>query len=124
MLEGQQAKSMIDLDRDLQFQQRMLDVLDARTKATLHNVANQNVAGFKRYVVQFEDLLKQAEAEGQSVDDVLPVTQRDQSGPPGQNNVVLMEELAMLGKTSLLHDLMSRRVGSYFSTLNKAINGR
>lgn len=115
---------MIDFDRDITFQQRMLDVLDARTKASLHNVANQNVPGFKRYVVRFEDLLRQAEADGKTAEDVEPVTERDQSGPPGQNNVVLMEELSMLGKTSLLHDLMTRRVGSYFSTLNKAVFGR
>lgn len=115
---------MIDFDRDLSFQQRMLDVLDARTKASLHNVANQNTPGFKRYVVRFEDLLRDAEAEGRGSADVLPVTERDTSGPPGQNNVVLMEELSMLGKTSLLHDMMTRRVGSYFSTLNKAIHGR
>jgi flagellar basal-body rod protein FlgB len=115
---------MIDFDRDLSFQQRMLDTLDARTKASLHNVANQNTPGFKRYVVRFEDLLRDAEAEGRSTADVLPVTDRDTSGPVGQNNVVLQEELSMLGKTSLLHDLMTRRVGSYFSTLNKAILGR
>jgi hypothetical protein len=35
-----------------------------------------------------------------------------------------MEELSILGKTSLLHDVMTRRAGSYFSTLNKAIFGR
>jgi flagellar basal body rod protein FlgB len=115
---------MIDFDRDITFQQRMLDVLDARTKAGLHNVANQNVAGFKRYVVRFEDLLKQAESDGTPTDKVEPVTERDTSGAPGQNNVVLMEELSMLGKTSLLHDLMTRRVGSYFATLNKAVVGR
>lgn len=115
---------MIDIDRDIAFQQRMLGVLDARTKASIHNIANQNVPGFKRYVVRFEDLLKQAEQDGQPSDDVEPYTERDLSGPPAQNNVVLMEELATLGKTQLLHDVMSRRVGSYFSTLNKAVFGR
>ncbi len=115
---------MIDFDRDITFQQRMLDVLDARTKASIHNVANQNVAGFKKYVVRFEDLLREAEGKGESVESVEPITERDQSGPPGQNNVVLMDELSMLGKTSLLHDVMTRRVGSYFATINKAIFGR
>jgi flagellar basal body rod protein FlgB len=115
---------MIDFDRDLTFQRRMLDVLDARTKASLHNVANQNTPGFKRYVVQFEDLLREAQNDGRPLDSVEPVTERDRSGPVGQNNVALQEELSILGKTSLLHDLMTRRVGSYFSTLNKAVLGR
>jgi flagellar basal-body rod protein FlgB len=115
---------MIDFDRDTAFTQRMLDVLTRRTKATLHNIANQNVPGFKRYEVRFEDLLQQARKQGQSEDTVAPVVRRDESGPPGVNNVVLMEELALLGKTSLLHDVMTRRAGSYFATLNKAILGR
>lgn len=115
---------MIDFDRDTAFNQQMLDVLGARTKASLHNVANQNVQGFKRYVVRFEDLLRDVEQKGGDTAQVAPVTERDESGPAGQNNVVLMEELSILGKTSLLHDVMTRRVGSYFSTLNKAILGR
>jgi flagellar basal body rod protein FlgB len=115
---------MIDFDRDISFQQRMLDVLDARTKASIHNVANQNVPGFKRYVVRFEDLLRDAQAAGEPLDAVEPRTERDLSGPPGQNNVVLMDELSVLGKTSLLHDVMTRRIGGYFATLNKAVFGR
>ncbi len=124
MLKREPAGSMIDFDRDITFQQRMLDVLDARTKAAIHNVANQNVPGFKRYVVRFEDLLREAQAGGRPVESVEPRTERDLSGPPGQNNVVLMEELSLLGKTSLLHDVMTRRVGGYFATLNKAVFGR
>ncbi len=115
---------MIDFDRDTAFTQRMLDVLGKRTQATIHNIANQNVPGFKRYEVRFEDLLRDAEANGEDASTVEPLVRRDTSGPPGQNNVVLMEELALLGKTSLLHDVMTRRAGSYFASLNKAIFGR
>lgn len=115
---------MIDVDRDTAFSQQILDVLNARSKASLHNIANQNVDGFKRYVVRFEDLLQKAKVDGRDPNTVQPVTERDESGAPGQNNVVLMEELAILGKTSLLHDVMTRRVGSYFQTINKAIFGR
>ncbi|HEX5054030.1 MAG TPA: hypothetical protein VFZ65_19785 [Planctomycetota bacterium] len=115
---------MIDFDRETAFTQRMLEVIDKRTKAAIHNIANQNVPGFKRYEVRFEDLLREAEANGGDVGDVEPVVQRDLSGPPGQNNVVLMDELALLGKTSLMHDVMTRRAGAWFSTLNKAIFGR
>ena len=45
---------MIDFDRDTAFTQRLLDALDARAKASLHNIANQNVPGFKRQEVRFE----------------------------------------------------------------------
>lgn len=115
---------MIDFDRDTAFTQRMLDVLGARTRAVLHNVANQSTPGFKRYEVRFEELLRAAVQRGADGGDVEPETVRDLSGPPGHNNVVLLEELSILGKTSLLHDVVTRRVGSYFATLNKAILGR
>ncbi|MBL9077469.1 MAG: hypothetical protein JNL08_08200 [Planctomycetes bacterium] len=115
---------MLDFDGDTAFQQRLLDVLARRSKAVLHNIANQDVPGFKRYQVRFEDLLREARAKGADEKAVEPVVERDLSGPPGVNNVVLMEELSLLGKTALLHDVMSRRVGSYFATLNKAIAGR
>ena len=51
---------MIDPDRDTAFSRQILDVLSARTKASLHNVANQHVEGFKRYTVRFEDLVREA----------------------------------------------------------------
>ncbi|MCA8964828.1 MAG: hypothetical protein H6838_01130 [Planctomycetes bacterium] len=115
---------MIDFDRDTAFTQRMLDVLSTRAKATLTNVANQEVPGFKRYEVRFEDLLKQELDRGGDGAKVLPVVGRDTSGPEGVNNVVMMDELAVLAKTQLLQDVMTRRAGGYFATLNKAINGR
>jgi len=123
MLEKQAGKTMIDFDRDTAFSQKMLDVLAMRTKTALHNVANQNVPGFKRSEVRFEDLMREAGPEV-SPTEIEPEVVKDTSGEPGQNNVALMEELTILGKTSLLHDVMTRRVGSYFSTLNKAILGR
>ena len=115
---------MIDPGNDTAFQQRMLDVLGARARATLHNIANQNVEGFKRYTVRFEDLLRDAQDQGQDLATVQPVTERDESGAPGQNNVVLMDELAALNKTQLLQEVMTRRIGGYYATINKAIAGR
>ena len=118
---------MIDLDRDTAFASKMLDVLSLRTKTAIHNIANQNVPGFKRSEVHFEDALREAQqqqGEGVDVNTIEPELVRDNSGAPDQNNVVLMEELAILGKTSMLHDVMTRRAGSYYSTLNKAIFGR
>ncbi len=115
---------MIDYDSDTAFTHNTLNALSARTRAVIHNIAHQNVPGYKRYEVRFEDLLRSAVAEGREDGSVRAVVQRDESGPPGQNNVVLMEELALLGKTSLMHDYMARRAGGYFDTINKAIFGR
>jgi flagellar basal body rod protein FlgB len=117
---------MIDFDRDTALAQRLLDALDVRAKASLHNIANQNVPGFKRYVVRFEELLRQRLRDGDEAGaaSVEPVVERDLSGPPGQNNVSIVDEAALLDKTRLLHEFVSRRVGSQFHTLNRAIFGR
>jgi len=115
---------MFDTTGDTAFTHHTLDALQARAKAAMHNIANQNVEGFKRYEVKFEEMLREAVDSGEGVGSVEPVVQRDTSGPAGENNVVLMEELALIGKTELMHGLMLRRAGGYFKNLNKAIYGR
>lgn len=114
----------MDVERDTAFANKVLDTLNLRARVVFHNIANQNVPGFKRYRVQFEDQLRTAMREGRSLDRVEPVVERDQSGAPGQNNVSLLDEMATLDKVRLLHDVFSRRVGGYFAQLNRAIFGR
>ena len=115
---------MGNINTDTAFTEHTLDALQARAKATIHNIANQNVKGFKRFEVRFEDMLREAVDSGQKIGSVEPVLQRDTSGGEGQNNVVMLEELTLLGKTELMHDYMLRRAGGYFKTMNKAIFGR
>jgi flagellar basal-body rod protein FlgB len=115
---------MIDFDRDTAFTERVLDALTARADMSLRNIANQNTPGFKRYEVRFEDLLDQASAANADLATVRHEIVRDTSGESGQNNVVLFEEMALLGKTALLHEVMTRRLGDHTARLNKAIFGR
>ena len=51
---------MIDSNSDTAFTHHALDAMTRRTKAAIHNIANQNVEGFKRYTVSFEDQLREA----------------------------------------------------------------
>ena len=115
---------MIDTNGDTAFTHHALDALTRRTKAAIHNIANQNVDGFKRYTVRFEDTLREAMDAGKSEGTVEATVERDTSGAAGANNVVLMEELALLGKTQIMHDFMLRKAAGYFSSINKAIQGR
>jgi flagellar basal body rod protein FlgB len=95
-----------------------------RANVALHNLANQNTPGFKRYRVLFEEHLRAAHAAGRPAEDVDPVVERDTSGERGRNNVAPTEELALLDKVRLLHELFARRVGGYFARMNKAIRGQ
>ena len=115
---------MIDFDRGLGISMRVLDATAVRTRVILHNIANQHTPGYKRYQVRFEELLRDAQAAGKHGSEVHPEVVRDESGPPGENNVSVIEELALLEKVALIHDLFTRRAGGYFSHLNKAIIGR
>lgn len=103
---------------------REIDVLNLRAKVAMHNIANQNTPGFKRYYVSFEERLRDAARSGAGSEGVEPEVLRDTSGLPGMNNVSLIDEQGVLEKVRLLNDLVTRRIGSQFSKLNKAIAGR
>lgn len=112
------------LEIDLGVTQSVLDALAVRSKVALHNLANQNTPGFKRYGVRFEEFLRAAHASGEDAGSVQPVVFRDESGRPGVNNVSAIDELGLLNKVSLLHDIFTRRAASHISKLNQAIRGR
>ena len=44
-----------------------LDAAALRARVAMHNIANQNTPGFKRYVVSFEERLAEAHADGRPV---------------------------------------------------------
>ena len=115
---------MINLDQETAFTQRMLDTIAVRTRVAMHNLANQNTPGFKAHRVRFEELLQDAQHSGKDPGEVHPEIYRDDSGGPGVNNVAPMEELAILDKVRLLHEVFARRAGGYFNKLNSAIRGR
>ncbi|MHC5062362.1 MAG: flagellar basal body rod protein FlgB [Planctomycetota bacterium] len=115
---------MIDLVGDTDSTHRVLDALVARSKVIMHNLANQNTPGFKAHRVRFEELLQDAHQTGKDPGHVHAEVYRDDSGGPGVNNVAPMEELAILDKVRLLHDVFARRASGYFNKLNSAIRGR
>jgi len=120
---GRQA-TMIDSNDDLSSTRAVLDAMAVRSKVIMHNLANQNTPGFKCYRVRFEELLREAHTAGRAQGSVAPRVERDNSGPPGVNNVSTVQELAILEKVRLLQDVFSRRAGNYFKHLDKAIWGR
>ena len=115
---------MSAIDSEMALTQRVLDAVTVRSKVAMHNIANQNTPGFKRYRVSFEEELRTALERGREVEGVYPRVSRDTSGPMGQNNVSVADELATLDKIKMIHDVFSRRAGGYFAHINKAIRGQ
>ncbi len=114
----------MDLTKDTAFAHRVLDALSLRSKVAMHNIANQNTPGYKRYYVSFEEQLRAASQQGKDIGAVHPEVLRDNSGRAGVNNVSVYDELSMLEKVKLLHEIFTRKAGGYFSHMNKAIFGR
>ena len=115
---------MVESDDGLGLTLRVLDAAAVRARVCLHNIANQNTPGFKRYVVSFEDRLREAHARGGDLGKVYPVVGRDTSGPAGSNNVSVMDELALLDKVQLVQEMFTRKAGAYFARMHRAISGR
>ena len=114
---------MTVLEGELGFTERVLDAVAVRYRVIQHNLANLTTPGFKRYYVTFEEELRRAAQMGDDLGKVHAEVHRDNSGPVGQNNVSSTDELALLQKVELIHELFSRRAGGYFSKINKAIYG-
>lgn len=112
---------MPNLDRDLGADLRVLDAMALRARVALHNLANQDTPGFKRYEVRFEDLLRQTERQRGARSEVLPEVERVETGPPDANNVDSSDELLTLMKARLSQQLYLRRVSGHFSRLRMAI---
>jgi flagellar basal-body rod protein FlgB len=116
---------MIDFDDGpLALATRQLAALDLRAKVVLHNIANQNTPGYKRYYVSFEERLREAHRTADAKHEIEPQVLRDESGPPGINNVSVIDEQGTLEKVRLLSDIVSRQIGGQFNKLNRAIAGR
>lgn len=114
----------MELTKGTAFAHRVLDALALRSKVAMHNIANQNTPGYKRYYVSFEEQLRAASQQGKDIGKVQPEVLRDDSGEPSVNNVSVYDELSTLEKVKLLHEIFTRKAGGHFSHMNKAIFGR
>lgn len=115
---------MLELGKRIEATVSVLDAMALRANVIAHNVANQNTPGFKRFEVVFEERLRRAHARGMDADAVSASVRRDESGPPGVNNVSATRELAELEKVRLLYDLFSRRAAGALAQMNRAIQSR
>jgi len=92
----------------------------------MSNIANSNTPGYKRQVVEFEDLLRQALAEGSpEFATVQPEVKTDVATParPDGNNVTLELEVNAMRENRLLHETYTAMLSGQFRLLDTAIKG-
>ena len=86
---------------------KLLHATALRQKVIAQNVANQNTPGYRRQVVEFEDLLARAlERTPEKALDLEPVISTDEltPGKPDGNNVTLELEMNGMQQNRLLYE--------------------
>ena len=87
---------------------RLMSASSLRAKVLSENIANQNVPGYKRKIVRFEELLAEHfKAGSRSLDGVMPRVEVDNATPasPDGNNVSLEVETNAMKENSLLYQM-------------------
>lgn len=107
---------------------KLLSASELRGKVISGNIANANTPGYKRKVVEFEDLLNSAikspaGAEGSSLESVRPFVREDRLTParPDGNNVSLELEMNSMRENRLLYETYASILQGHFNLLDTAI---
>lgn len=103
---------------------KLLNASSARAKVIAGNLANQNVAGYQRKILRFEDLLAQeldgGDGDPLAVEPKIEVDRTTPSSPDG-NNVSLELERAEMTENRLLFDLYASILQTRMDLLRVAI---
>ena len=111
-------------DRD-QILARLMSAASLRARVLSENVANQNVPGYQRRFVTFEDELRERVAAGRDIADVAPKIEVDTKSPasPDGNNVNLELETSGLRENWLAYEIYAAMLQSRNNVLQTAITG-
>ena len=105
---------------------RLLAATEMRHRVHMSNIANSNTPGYKRQVVEFEHLLRDALAEGSSeFGTIQPEVRTDTatSARPDGNNVMLELEMNAMRENRLLYETYTVMLSGQFRLLDTAIKG-
>jgi flagellar basal-body rod protein FlgB len=87
---------------------KLMSASSLRARVVADNISNQNVPGYRRQVVRFEELLAPALARGESsLDAIEPRVEADTRTPssPDGNNVHLEVEMNAMRENRLMYEL-------------------
>ena len=106
----------------------LMSASSKRASVIADNIANQNTPGFKRRVLEFEDLLTKALSRGvRDLTAVQPEVVIDEETPGGGdgNNVSMESEMNSMRQNRLLYETYASILSSRFEVIRASIeNGR
>ena len=105
---------------------KLLSATSLRAKVLANNIANQNVPGYKRQDVQFEDMLaKEMDRGGKHADRIEPevVTDFESKSRADGNNVDMEVEMTSLRENRLLYELYAGILSGQARMTQAAIHG-
>jgi len=111
---------------DSQLLLKLLSATSLRAKVLANNIANQNVPGFKRQDVQFEQMLaKEMDRGNGDVSRVAPevVTDFETKARADGNNVDMEAEMTSLRENRLLYELYAGILSGRARLTQAAIHG-
>ena len=104
-----------------------LTAADMRGRAIANNIANMSTDGYRRYDVQFEEILARKLARSGKVDlsEVAPRAHRPMDTPvgPNGNDVELEREVGQMAKNTAMYRAYMRILGKMYRQMEAAIGG-
>jgi len=102
---------------------RLLSAASLRSRVLADNVANQNVPGYQRRTVSFEDALRDRIAAGRGPEGLVPKVEVDKTSPasPDGNNVSLELETNGLRENWLAFQLYAEMAQTRIGLIQAAI---
>ncbi len=104
---------------------RLMSAASLRARVLSENVANQNVPGYQRRIVTFEDALRERFASGRDTKDLAPKIEIDTKSPasPDGNNVNLEIETNDLRENWIAYEIYAQMLQSRNTLMQTAITG-
>jgi len=102
---------------------RLMSASTMRDRTLAENIANQNVPGYQRRVVHFEDALRERIVAGRSHENLAPLITIDKTSPvgPDGNNVSLELETSAMRENRLAYEMYATMLQSRLGLQQAAI---
>lgn len=114
---------MSDISTGNRILSRLMSATALRERVLAENVANQNVPGYQRRDVSFEEAFRQRIASGRPHEDVEPKVTIDTASPAGPdgNNVSLELETSAMRENRIAYELYATMLQSRIAMSQAAI---